>query len=274
MSARTGILFATPGSTCPTAADVYDHLERAASHRFPGVTPHWCFTSGPVRRKRAAQGLPAQDPAGALAVLQAEGYTHVAVMPLHLANGLEFRELAEQVSAWAHRPGTALTVAMGHALLTSDADWKRTLQALLASLSQAPGEHDRVILAVHGSQDPEGQRTLQEAARLCGTVDPRLMLGMLLGKPDLADVLRACTAAGVRKAWLLPCMMVAGYSAREVITGSGEQAWAVALQRAGIETIPVIRGLGEIPGVVAVWMDHLEHLLAALAAPPQHPESP
>ncbi len=266
MSTRTGVLFATPGTSCGTAMGVYDQISRAAALRFPGVEPRWCYTSGPVRRKLVAQSIAAPDPVEALSAMQAEGFTRVAVMPLHLSDGMEFRELAEQVAAWTRRPGVPVTAVMGHALLTSEADWRRTLNALLSTLPEALGENDRIILAVHGSLDPEGSRTLLRAAQLCRTVDPRLMLGMLLGKPDLDDVVRACTAAGVRKAWLLPCMVVAGYSAREEIAGTGERSWACTLERAGIETVPVIRGLGEVAGVVALWLDSIGRLLAELVA--------
>jgi sirohydrochlorin cobaltochelatase len=88
---------------------------------------------------------------------------------------------------------------------------------------------------------------------------------MMLGVPGLDDVVRDCQASGVKKAWLLPCMVVAGFSVREDIAGPGEQSWATALTRAGIEAVPVIKGLGEVDGVVAIWMDNLERLLAGLA---------
>jgi sirohydrochlorin cobaltochelatase len=246
---------------------VYDQITRAAALRFPGVVTRWCYTSGPVRRKLLAQGLPAQEPAEVLAEMQAEGFARVAVMSLHLSDGMEFRELADHVAAVSGRSEAPLAVVMGHALLTSDEDWRRTLTALLADLPGTLGAHDRVILAVHGSKDPEGSQTLLRAAQTCLSVDPRMMLGMLLGKPDLGDVVRACTEAGVKKAWLLPCMVVAGYSAQQEVAGAGEKSWASALTRAGIETVPVVRGLGEVPDVVALWLDTVERLLAELAAP-------
>ncbi len=266
MSARTAILFATPGTTCAAARGVYDQIARATALRFPDAPPRWCYTSGPVRRKLAAQGIPAPAPAAALCALQAEGFDRVAVMPLHLSDGMEFRELAGQVAAATRRPGTSLQAAMGGALLTSDADWHRTLAVLLASLPQTPGPHGRVILVAHGSQDPEGSQTLARAAHLCRTVDPRLMLGMLLGKPGRDDIVRTCCADGVKKVWLLPCMVVAGYSARDTIAGVGDASWAGALRRAGIETVPLIRGLGEVAGIVALWLDHVACLLKELAA--------
>ena len=261
---RTGILFATSGTTCRTAMGVYDQISHAASLRFPGVEPRWCYTSAPVRRKLAAQGLPAPGPMEALAAMQTDGFTRVAVLPLHLSDGMEFGELAETVADWAHRPGITLKLALGHALLTSEADWRRAIEVLLAALPEAPGEHDRIILVAHGSKDPQGSKTLLRAAEICRTVDSRIILGMLLGKPDLDDVVRECRSAGVQKAWLLPCMVVAGYSAKDEIAGTGEQSWSNTLQRAGIDTVAAIKGLGEVNGIVQIWLDAVERMLAEL----------
>jgi sirohydrochlorin cobaltochelatase len=56
-------------------------------------------------------------------------------------------------------------------------------------------------------------------------------------------------------------MVVAGFTAREDIAGEGEKSWATSLTRAGIEVIPVIRGLGELDGVVEIWLDQADELL-------------
>lgn len=270
MNPRPGILFAVPGTTCPQGKAAYDRIGRAASHRFPGVEQRWTFTSTGVRRKLAAQGAPVPDPAGALSAMQAEGFTRVAVLSLHLTDGMEFGELAEAVAALGHQPGNPMRMALGHPLLTSEADWRHTLAALLAGLPERPGEADRVILVAHGSRDPRAQKTLLAAARLCPKVDRRLTLGMMLGTPSLDDMVRECRSAGVKKAWLLPCMVAAGYSAREDIAGPGEASWATALSRAGIETVPVVRGLGEVDGVVDLWLGKIEGLLAELSGSKGH----
>ncbi len=265
MSARQGILWAAPGTTCQEARAGYDRIGHAAALRFPGMEQRWTYTSAGIRRKLAAQGSPAKDPGEALSAMQTEGFTRVAVMSLHLTDGMEFGELAEAVASRVGQPESRMTAALGHALLTSETDWHRALNALWTSLPTPPGDQDRVILVAHGSRDPRAVKTLLSAAQLCRGVDPRLTVGMMLGVPGLDDVVRDCRASGVKKAWLLPCMVVAGFSVREDIAGPGEQSWATALTRAGIEAVPVIKGLGEVDGVVAIWMDNLERLLAGLA---------
>jgi len=262
VSGRTGILFAAPGTTCPAALGAYDQISRAAASRFPGVELRWIYTSAGIRNKLAAQGLPVKRPAEALTAMQAEGIARVAVVSLHLSDGMEFGELAAAVDAFLRQPGTTMKAVLGHTLMTCEADWRRALGALLAGLPGTPNDRERVILVAHGSHDPQAAKTLEAAAQQCRRVDPRLILGMMIGSPGVDDVVRDCLAAGVKKVWLLPCMVVAGYSMREDIAGPGERSWATVLTRAGVETLPVIRGLGEVAGVVDIWMDQAEWLLA------------
>ena len=278
---RTAILFAIAGTSCRPAMEVYNTISRAAALRFPGVEPRWCFTSAPVRRKLTAQGVPAPDPAEALAALQKDGFTRVAVQPLHLADGMEFGELAEVVEAWHNRPDAAMKLALGHTLLTSETDWRRTLEALLAELAtdQAlgpgrAGATDRIILVLHGSSDPRGAQTIARAVEISRAVDPRILLGMTLGQPNLAEVVRTCQAAGVKRVWLRPCFVVAGFSAKDDIAGAGAASWASTLTRAGIEVIPVVKGLGEVEAIVQIWLEAVEKLLTFLQNPKGGPGAP
>jgi len=258
---RKGILFAVPGTTCPGAKEAFDHITSAATHRFPGVELCWAYTSAPVRRKLAEQGIEAKCPGEALLALQEDGVTQVAVVSLHLTDGMEFGELADTVSVFSRQPGTRMKVVLGRALMVSEADWLRALAALLAGLPSPPGDQNRVILVAHGSTDPRAEKTLMASAQSCRKVDSRLRLGMILGMPDRDAVVRECLADGVRKVWLVPCMVVAGFTAKEDIAGQSEKSWATSLTRAGIEVVPVIRGLGEIDGVVKIWMDQADELL-------------
>ncbi|MEI7900743.1 MAG: sirohydrochlorin cobaltochelatase [bacterium] len=262
MNKRQGILFAAPGTTCREARTGYDLIGSAAARRYPGIEQRWAYTSAGVRRKLAAQGSPVKTPGEALSALQAEGFDQVAVVSLHLTDGMEFGELAEAVASLKRQSGNPMRIALGHALLTCEAEWRRALNVLLAGFLGKLGDRDRVILVAHGSRDPQAEKTLLRAAQLCREVDERLVLGRMIGAPSRDDVVQDCRSAGVKNAGLLPCMVVAGYSAREDIAGPGEQSWATALTRAGIETLPVVKGLGEVAGIVDIWMDAAEGLLA------------
>lgn len=259
---RKGILFAVPGTTCPEARGAFDLISAAASLRFPGVDLRWAYTSAPIRRKLTAQGLPVNSPEEALTAMQAEGITQAAVVSLHLTDGMEFGELEETVAAFGRQPGLRMKAVLGFALMACEADWLQALDSILNGLPEKPGLHDRILLVAHGSTDSRAAKTLAAAALACRKVDPRLILGMILGVPERDEVVRNFSSDNVKKVWLVPCMVVAGYSAKEDIAGPGETSWATALTRAGIEVVPVVKGLAEFTGVVAVWLDQAAGLLA------------
>lgn len=261
MNPQQGILFAVPGTTCPEARGALEQIDAAASRRFPRVVICWAFTSAPIRRKLEAQGIGVKDPGAALLAMRAEGVTRAVVVSLHLTDGMEFGELAETVAAFVEQPGNRMKVALGGALMATEGAWTQTVKLLLAGLPEKPGALDRVILVAHGSQDPRAIKTLLAAGQVCRRIDPRLILGMMLGMPGRDEVVRECQAAGVQRVWLVPCMVVAGYTAKDDIAGSGEKSWATALARAGMEVVPVVRGLGEIDGVVNLWLNQAEELL-------------
>ena len=261
MNVKQGILFAVPGTSSPDAKEAFETISITAARCFPGVALRWTYTSAPIRRKLAAQGIDAKSPAAALEAMQADGITRAVVVSLHLTDGMEFGELAETVTAYSRQAGNRMKVALGHALMACEADWARALSAILTGLPGKPGPEDRVILVAHGSTDTRAEKTLTAAALACRKVDPRLILGMILGKPGRDEVAAQCRHEGVKKVWLVPCMVVAGYSAKDEIIGPGENSWAAALTRAGIEVVPVNKGLGETPGVVEVWMEQAAGML-------------
>lgn len=262
----TGLLFAAAGTTCPEARSAFECIHRAAVARFPGVILKWAYTSSGVRRKLAAQGRAVQDPREALATLEAEGVKRVAVVSLHLSDGMEFGELAETVAAFEARKGALANLTLGRPILTSEQDAARVFAVLLASLPHTPTEDEAVVFIAHGSTEPAAVRTLHASVSLCRRIDRRLFLGMMLGSPSLGDVLQECKAASVKKAWLVPLMIAAGYSARDDIAGAGAGTWKSGFEAAGIPCSPILKGLGDNEGVVGVWMEQADELLKSLKA--------
>jgi sirohydrochlorin cobaltochelatase len=266
---RRGILFAAPGTTSADAALTLERIGLAAARRYPSLESRWAYTSRGVRRKLGAQGQGIPDAEEALAAMRRDGFTHVAVLPLHLSDGMEFGELAETVAAHVRGPAAFAGISLGTPLLACRGDLRRAFEIVLSGLPAPLGIREGVVLVAHGSRDAQGRETFAAAAALSREVDRRLLMGVLLGAPSLADIVAECRAASFRKVWLLPFMVAAGYSARVEIAGPGVDSWKSAIVAAGIECEPVITGLGDYPGIVNMWMDQLDCLLGELAAGPE-----
>ena len=177
-----------------------------------------------------------------------------------------YGELAETVAAFAERKSSLARLTLGRPILSSEQDAARVFAALRAPLPHAPVEDEAVVFVAHGSTEPAAVRTLQAAVSLCRRIDRRLFLGMMLGSPSLGDVLQECKAASVKKVWLVPLMIAAGYSVRDDIAGAGAGTWKSCFEAAGILCSPVLKGLGDNEAVVDIWMDHADELLKRLKA--------
>lgn len=253
---REAILFAAPGAASREARGAYDRIDAAAARRFPGIERRWTYTSSGVRRKLLAAGeTPVPAPAAALAAMRQEGFTHVAVLPLHVCGGMEYNELAETVAA-----AQGMELVLGSPLFSDEAGLRRVLSALLASVPGL-GPDEALVLVAHGSRDARAAGAFTAAAVVCREVCPQLFLGAILGEPSFACVLEPCRAQSVRKVWLLPFMAAAGPSSAADIAGPAKESWKSGFERAGIESVPLLRGLGECDGVVEVWMEQLGALL-------------
>ena len=56
---------------------------------------------------------------------------------------------------------------------------------------------------------------------------------------------------------MLPFMLIAGDHALNDMASDEEDSWKVAFESAKIEVIPVVRGLGELPAIAELFIDHL-----------------
>ena len=84
------------------------------------------------------------------------------------------------------------------------------------------------------------------------------------GSPSLDDVRAELKERGIRKAYLLPFMSVAGDHAHNDMAGKDDDSWLGVLTADGVECVPVLKGTAEYGPVADIWVDHLRDALKAL----------
>lgn len=228
--------------------------ERDLAAAFPERKLYRAFTSGMILRKLAREdGLQIDDVPSALARLAEEGYTDVLVQPTHIINGDEYDKLRALAAGQA---GRFQRVAFGVPLLTEPEDYQACVSALLAELP--PEEEGRaVVLMGHGTGHPANAAyaLLEYVLHDWGRRD--VLVGTVEGWPGLEEVLRRLAERpAVRRVELRPLMLVAGDHAKHDLAGDGEDSWKSRLEGAGYETSCVLRGLGEYPGIRALFVEH------------------
>jgi sirohydrochlorin cobaltochelatase len=261
--ARTGILLVAFGTSAPGADAAYAQVEKMVHAAFPGVEVRWAYTSRMIRHKLAKQGLTLDSPALALARMGDEGFTAVAVQSLHVIPGEEYDDLVSVARAMAGQPECPQKIVVGGPLLVRAADMERVADAMLESLPKARKKDEAVVFMGHGTAHPSN--SFYPAMQIeFWKHDPNVFLGTVEGTPTLEDVMAHLKARGLRTAYLVPFMTVAGDHARNDMAGDGPDSWDSILTHAGITCIPVLKGAAEIEAVDQVWVDHLRQAMEKL----------
>ncbi len=249
------ILLVTFGTSVPRAQKVFAKVERAYKKAFPGVEVRWAYTSALVRKIVARkQGKKWLSPEEALAKLMAEGYSQVAVQSLHVIPGWEYHDLVRVVHGFKSMTHDFRPLA-GYPLCATVEDLQAVVKALLNNLPAKRRKNEAVVFMGHGTSHPAG--TVYAAlAYLLQKHDPLLFMGTVEGYPTLADVIAGLKARGVKKAYLLPFMTVAGDHATNDMAGDEPDSWKNQMAKNGIEAVPVLRSVSEIPAVVDIFINH------------------
>ena len=256
---KTAILLAAYGSTDPKAGQDLDLVASRAAKRFPRLEIRWAWTSSFVRARLARKGIPAPSPREALAGLAADGFGRVAIQPLHVVAGQDFEELA----AALQEADLPLRPALGRPLLSSAADIERAAEAILAGLDPERSPEEAVVFMGHGTAHPAGA-AYPALAQSLARLDPLVFLGCLESKPGIEEIRGMLLQKGLRRARLLPFTALAGVHAQRDLAGPGPDSWASVLNRSGIRTKAVLKGLCRNRGVVEIWLDHLAEALEEL----------
>ena len=105
--------------------------EKAIGEAFPGWEVRRAFTSNMIMKKlRSRDGLEIDSVSQAMAKLEAQGYTHVAVQPTHVMHGEEYEKLLSQLEPYRQR----LNIRVGEPLLDRQEDYELVSDALLGWL--------------------------------------------------------------------------------------------------------------------------------------------
>lgn len=260
---KKGILLVTFGSSYPQAQAAFQNIEDQVKQAFPDTPVRWAYTSHMVRTKLAEEGQELNSPAQALANMQDQGFTHVAVQSLHTIPGAEFHDLHEVVHAFRSMPGDLEHIQLGYPLLGSDQDIREISQALLQNIPNERATQEAVVFVGHGSYHPSNA-FYKALAYQVQQEDPLAYVGTVGGSPCIDDIQPKLEDQGVEKAYLMPFMSVAGDHAQNDIAGEGPDSWKSILSQAGIECETVLKGSAEYDNIVEVWIRHLDKAYSKL----------
>jgi sirohydrochlorin cobaltochelatase len=254
---KKGILLVAFGSSYPQAQVSFENIEQEVKKAFPETPVRWAYTSKIIRDIMAKKGEDLDSPALALSKMMDEGFTHVAVQSLHTIAGAEFHDLHSVVDGFESMSKGFEEIYMGYPLLARHGDLIKVRKAMLNNIPQERKADQAVIFMGHGTHHPSNAFYAAMAYEF-QQKDPNVYVGVVEGAPLLKDIMPKLKDKGIKKAYLMPLMSVAGDHVRNDMAGKGADSWKSRLEKAGIESESVLKGTAEYDNIVDIWVEHLK----------------
>lgn len=252
---KVGILLVAFGSSEASAQISFENIDKSVKAAYPSIPVRWAYTSHIIRNKLAKQGKYLDSPEVALAKMLDEKFTHVAVQSLHTIAGEEFHDLRRTVGAFRAMGGFH-SIILGHPLLATQEDMEKAVKAIIGSIPKKRTKKDAVVLMGHGTHHPANAfyAALMFQLQLAA---PNIFVGTVEGYPDLDLIKELLLKKGIKKAYLMPFMSVAGDHAKNDMAGDEPDSWKSILTAAGIKCVPVLKGTAEFQSFVNIWVEHI-----------------
>ena len=257
-------------------------IEEALEQAYPGWSVRRAFTAQIIiNHVQARDGEVIDNMEQALERAAANGVKQLVVQPTHLMHGSEYDEMMDAVEAYRSR---FESVAVAEPLLGevgSDAtvinpDKAAVARAITAaaladagydSLESAAADGTAFVFLGHGTAHVAKVSYSQMQTQLDTLGYDNAWIGTVEGKPEdtaAQAVIDAVEAAGYTKVVLRPLMVVAGDHANNDMAGEDPESWKSLFTAAGLEVDVQIAGLGSVPAVQQLYVDHTGEAMASL----------
>ncbi len=254
---RTALLLVHFGTTYDeTRAKTIEAINAKARACFPQLEFREAYTSRIVIRRLKARGIEKPTPLEALLRLRADGFTRVIVQSTTLLEGAEMESLRRDV---ASVDGFFEDIRVGAPLLYDVADCRKVVEILSVRHADAADARKKshVVLVGHGTYTPATATYSQIDYMFTALGHPLFHVGTLEGYPTFDTMLERLKEARARTVTLVPLLFVAGDHASNDIAVD----WKEALEAAGLQVDLRLEGLGEIPEIQDIYIDHIRHSL-------------
>lgn len=257
---KVGILLVAFGTSEVSAQVAFDNIDKHVKAAFPETPVKWAYTSHIIRNKLAKQGKVLDSPATALAKMMDQKFTHVAVQSLHTMAGAEFHDLQRTIEGFKVMGGFK-KIKIGLPLMATQDDMQRIVDAVCAAIPKARKKSEAVVLMGHGTHHPANAfyAALMYQLQL---KDSNIFVGTVEGYPGIDLIQTLMLEKGIKKAYLMPFMAVAGDHAKNDMAGDEDDSWKSILTKAGIRCMPILKGTAEYDAFADIWVGHLSDMVS------------
>lgn len=237
-----------------TRAKTIDKINEKAKREFTQLEVRECYTSRIILRRLKARGMMKDNPLEAMMKLASEGYTHLIVQSTNIIEGVEVESLRRDAERM--RPFFK-EIRVGTPLLYSVEDAERIVKILTDRQPVSTKKREHVLLVGHGTETPATAIYSQLDYMFKANGHTNYHVGTIEGYPTFDTALRQIHQAKGRTVVLQPLMFVAGDHARNDIS----EDWKGQLENAGLKVELRIEGLGEIPEIQDIFIEHIQKMM-------------
>ena len=189
------------------------------------------------------------------------GVKRLVVQPTHLMDGFEYNDLVGEIAGYADAFDA---IAVGAPLLSSDEDFAAVADAIVKATAEYDDGETAICFMGHGTEAESNGVYAKMQQVLDGKGCKNYFVGTVEATPSLEDLLAAVGQGAYKRVVLRPLMVVAGDHANNDMAGDEEGSWKNAFEAAGYKTVCVVEGLGQLPEIRALYVQHAQAAAASL----------
>lgn len=244
-SDKPAIVMVAFGTSVPEARKVFDYIDSKVKERYSDYDVRWAFTSEFIQRKLEKQGIITKNLQQVVSDLKKEGFKSAVFQSLHVAPGQEFEEINAIDTS-------GLGTAVGKALLSSDADIEKVVDALTDDIKAESAN----VIACHGNDHhSEFNKQLLVFAEKIESKYPNVFVCSVEGQPGTEKLKEVSSVAQKTDSVnFIPLMIVAGDHIMNDVVGDEAESWKNVV---GAENNFCAKPLGHNDKVIDVYLDHL-----------------
>ena len=191
----------------------------------------------------------------------ANGVKTLVVQPTHLMHGFEYDDVMAELAEYADAFENGIVV--GDPLLTSDEDFDRVADILIDLLKDYDDGETALVYMGHGTEHEANAVYAKMQDVFADKGAANYYVGTVEAAPSVDDVLAAIEGKGYKRVVLRDMMVVAGDHANNDMAGDEEDSWKSIFTAAGYDVECVLEGLGQVPAIQQIYVEHAQKAVEA-----------
>ena len=196
----------------------------------------------------------------ALEQMITDGIREVVVQPTHILDGIENNIMKEEVLSYKE---SFDKIAFGTPLLADSKDESQAINAVTTEFSDLK-ETEALVFMGHGTTHQVNTVYAGLDQKFKESAHANIFIGTVEADPAIHDLVKEVTSFQPSKIYVTPFMIVAGNHAYNDMAGDSPDSWVCQFENAGFEVCPIIKGLGEYPGIRRMYVEHAQKAIDSM----------